>query len=114
VYINNNGYLKGAPSYEREEENFMSEKDPKVRIVTEDGTTYLEMQVEKGLLELKKQILASEDLGMVRIVEAPFDDPQGKAIVFDTDYNDTLRTAESMIGPFAELKEGFNRIQVWG
>lgn len=114
VYINRNGYLKGAPAYDREEEKYMTEHDPKVRIVTEDGKTYLEMHVEKDLLNMQAQILKTEDLGMVRIVEAAFDDPYGNEIIFDTDYSGNIRTEKSAIGPFAQLKEGLNRIQVWG
>jgi len=49
-----------------------------------------------------------------RIVEAPFDDPDGKAIVFDVDFFGEKRTeGMARIGPFAGLKEGFNRILVW-
>lgn len=114
VYINCNGYLKGAPAYEGEEKHYMSKKDPKVRIVTEDEKTYLEIHIDKELLELQAEVLNSADFGMVRIVEAPFEDPQGNMVVFDTDYNDNSRTEESVIGPFTKLKEGLNRIQVWG
>jgi len=114
VYINCNGYLKGASAYECEEKHYMSEKDPKVRIVTEDEKAYLEIHIDKELLELQAEVLNSADFGMVRIVEAPFEDPQGNMIVFDTDYNNNSRTERSVIGPFTKLKEGLNRIQVWG
>jgi len=114
VYISNNGYLKGAPAYEKEEVNFKTDFDPEARIVAEDGKVYLEFHVEKGLLDLEAPILNSRDFELVRIAEAPFDDPRGNEIVFDTDYNNNLRGEKSVVGPFAELKEGFNRIQVWG
>ncbi|HIT89964.1 MAG TPA: right-handed parallel beta-helix repeat-containing protein [Candidatus Merdenecus merdavium] len=114
VYINQNGYLKGAPCFHREEERFVSEKDPKVKIVREDGKTYLEINIEKGLIEMKTKVLDTTDLGMTRIVEAPFEDPNGNLIVFDTDYNDVPRDINGSVGPFAQLKEGFNRIKIWG
>lgn len=115
VYINNNGYLKGAPAYDREETNFKSESDPQVKVVVEDGKTFVEINVEKGLLELPAGVLETKDLEMVRIVEAAFEAPNGEQIVFDTDYNDNSRTAATVnVGPFTNLKEGFNRILVWG
>ena len=113
VYINRNAYLKGALAYDREKEKYMSDTDPEIRIVTEDDVTYLEMMVEPGLLSLPVPVMGTEDLGMVRIVEAPFDDPQGNPIVFDSDYNDKVRNTQTQIGPFADLKEGFNRIRLW-
>jgi len=114
VYINNNGYLKGAPAYDREVSNFLSDVDPEVKIVEESGKVYLEIIIEKGLLDLPAVVLETKDLGETRIVEAPFDDPDGKAIVFDVDFFGEKRTeGMARIGPFAGLKEGFNRILVW-
>ena len=114
VYINRNAYLNGASAYDREEENYMTDSNPEVQIVTEAGVTYLEIRVAKEFLEMPARIMETADLGMVRIVEAPFEDPQGNPIIFDTDYNENRRTKASAIGPFAELKEGLNRIKVWG
>ena len=114
VFINRNAYFKGAKAYDREDENAVSAFDPQVRIVTEGNETYLEMEVDKSLLDLQAEILETKDLEMVRIVEAPFDDPEGKAIIFDTDYNDEPRIGKVFAGPFANLKEGTNRIKIWG
>lgn len=114
VYINRNAYLNGAPAYDREETNYMTDSNPAVRLVTEAGVTYLEIRVEKEFLEMPARIIETADLGMVRIVEAAFEDPQGNPIIFDSDYNDCPRTAASAIGPFAKLQEGLNRIKVWG
>jgi hypothetical protein len=114
VFINHNAYFKGAKAYDREEENMISDFDPQVRIVTEGNETFLEMEVDKTLLDLHARVLETKDLDMVRIVEVPYDDPQGQAIVFDTDYNDISRASKAFVGPFAELREGTNRIKVWG
>ena len=114
VFINHNAYFKGAKAYDREEDNVVSDFDPQVRIVTEGTETFLEMEVDKTLLDLQAKVLETKDLDMVRIVEVPYDDPQGNTIVFDTDYNDRARTSKAFVGPFAELKEGTNRIKVWG
>ncbi len=114
VYINNNAYLKGAKAYEEEKEKVESGYDPQVKIIQEDGKVYLEMTVDKTLADRKGVILQTKDLGMPRITECAFENPDGSEILFDTDYNDNLRTKDTVIGPLGNLKEGINRIKVWG
>ncbi len=114
VYINNNAYLKGAKAYKDEKEKIVSSYDPQVKIIQEDGKVYLEMTVDKALADRKGVILQTKDLGMTRITECAFENPDGSEILFDTDYNDNLRTKDTVIGPLGNLKEGINRIKVWG
>jgi len=114
VYINANAYLNGAMPYDDEVVNYQSDFNPQVKVLVEGDKTFLEIHLDKGCLELPASILATKDLEMVRIVEAPFDDPQGQPIIFDTDFNDVKRNETTVnIGPFANLKEGYNKIQVW-
>ncbi|MCP1102123.1 alpha-N-arabinofuranosidase [Aequitasia blattaphilus] len=113
VYIHNNGYLNGALSYDKEKEKFISAENPKASIVVEEDGTYLEIYVEKGLLDLNAKVLETKDLGRVRIVEAAYEDPCGNPIVFDSDYLDQARMEGTNIGPVVNLKEGRNKIKVW-
>lgn len=113
VYIRGNAYLKGAKPYEREENTYVSDTDPAVRIVEEDGKTYLELNVEKGMLEIPTEVYGTEKLGMPRITEAPYENPDGTPIVFDTDYLGQARSGQPAAGPMEGLKEGMNRILVW-
>ena len=113
VYIRGNAYLKGAKPYEREENTYVSDTDPAVRIVEEDGKTYLELNVEKGMLEIPTEVYGTEKLGMPRITEAPYENPDGTPIVFDTDYLGQERSGQPAAGPMEGLKEGMNRILVW-
>lgn len=114
VYIRGNAYLKGAKPYGREENTHVSDMDPAVRIVETDGKTYLELNVEKEMLEIPTEIYNSEKLGMPRITEASYENPDGTPIVFDTDYLDQSRNGQPAAGPIEGLKEGMNRILVWG
>ena len=114
VYINGNAYLKGAGAFDREKENYISQADPQVKIVSEGDAVYLEMNVEKEMLSIPTEVIDTQKLGMVRLVEAPFDDPDGNPVVLDTDYLGNTREAGSAAGAFADLKEGFNRFRVWG
>lgn len=114
VYIRGNAYLKGAKPYGREENTHVSDMDPAVRIVEADGKTYLELNVEKEMLEIPTEIYNSEKLGTPRITEAAYENPDGTPIVFDTDYLDQSRNGQPAAGPIEGLKEGMNRILVWG
>lgn len=114
VYINQNGYLNGAKAFCREDINFMSDADPEAKIVKDGDETYLEINVEKGLLDIPTRILDTRMLDMVRIVEAPYEDPDGNPIVLDSDYLGCKRDSAPAAGPIQGLKEGYNKIKIWG
>lgn len=113
VYINGNAYLNGAGAFDREAKNFLSEKDPAVRVTEEEDGTYLEINVERGMLDMPEEIYTTEKLGMPRITEAPYDNPDGTSIIFDQDFTGRLRKESPLAGPLEGLKEGFNHILVW-
>lgn len=115
VYICANAYLNGAEGFNREQDSYTDKSfNPNVKIVEEGNEVYLEMNVAKELLDIPSKIVSTETLGTVRIVDAIFDDPNGNQIVIDTDYTGAPRADKPVIGPFQGLKEGFNRIKVWG
>ena len=114
AYINKNAYLNGAKAFKQEKSNYVSDCNPMAKIVVEGDQVFLEVNIEKGLLDYPAMILETKNLEMTRITEAPYDNPDGTSIVFDSDYLGELRTNESPVGPFAKLKEGYNKIKVWG
>ena len=114
VYINKNAYLKGASAFEKEEENLVTDFDPKVKVeVLEDGT-YITMDIPEEVFEIVAETINTEKLGMVRIAEALFEDPNGNPIEFDKDYFGDLREESKVVGPFKDLKPGVNKFKVWG
>lgn len=113
AYIDANAYLKGASAFDREEHQYNSAADPQLKIVTEGLDTYLEIYAEEDLLNLETRIIDTEMLGMVRIVEAPYENPDGTPVVLAEDFLGGRRKEKPLAGPFAELKAGFNRIKVW-
>lgn len=113
VYIKGNAYLKGALPYERETEHLVADWDPKMQIIKEDGKVYLEIAVDEDLIAMNGQIIETKDLGTVRIVDEAFEDPKGERIVFDNDFLGEQRLGGVMVGPFAGLRAGKNRILVW-
>ncbi|QNU68147.1 right-handed parallel beta-helix repeat-containing protein [Ruminiclostridium herbifermentans] len=115
VYIAANAYLNGAEGYKCEKNSYTNKSfNPNVKIIEEGNEVYIELNVNKELLDIPSKIVSTETLGTVRIVDAIFDDPNGNPIVIDTDYTGAARTEKAVVGPFQELKEGFNRIKVWG
>lgn len=70
--------------------------------------------MEKEMLEIPTEIYNSEKLGTPRITEAAYENPDGTPVVFDTDYLDQSRNGQPAAGPIEGLKEGMNRILVWG
>lgn len=114
VYIAANAYLNGAEGFDREKNGYYSKAfDPDIKIVEEGDPVYLEMSVEKALLDIPAKVVSTEMLGTVRIVDAIFDDPNGEPIVLDTDYTGARRAGKLAAGPIEELQAGFNHIKVW-
>ena len=113
VYINNNCYLNGAKPFEREQDYCISETNPQVRISEEADGTDLAFTAGAEMLKKTAGELRSGDFGMTRITEAAYETPEGKEIFFDSDYLGKKWEGETPAGPFADMKEGENRIKVW-
>lgn len=113
VYIERNVYLNGALAYEKEEQNYISEINPKVKILENKDGTYLELVLDKDVFQVPTQIMKTELLGMPRITEVPFDDLEGKPIVFAEDYFGIKRKDQPVPGPIERLKPGYNCLCVW-
>ncbi len=113
VYIEKNAYLKGAQAFENETDNYVSDIDPEIRITEEEGKVFLEMKAEREMFEIPAVIYSTKELGMPRITEALYENPDGTPIILDGDYFEQKRTPDSCVGPFSHLQEGYNRIRIW-
>lgn len=113
VYINGNAYLAGAQGYEREINKYIGRHDPKIRVTLEADGVYLEMDVEDEMLKMPSKIYGTKDLGMPRITEAAYENPDGSPVVFEEDYLGRDRGKGAPAGPLAVLKAGRNRIRIW-
>ena len=116
VYIKQNLYCGGAKNFSGETGATSSDKNPGARVVVEGGKTYLEFTADKEFLAAAKRasLVSTQDLGTTRISAARFDDRNGDDIIFDKDFLGAPRAAaNNFAGPFAQLKEGANKILVW-
>lgn len=113
AFINGNAYLNGARGYDREKCSFCSPADPQVKITAEEnGAVWLDLTIPEGLLTMETSVYATSDLEMPRIAEAPYENPDGSPIVWDTDYFGQKRSLKPVPGPLEGLKAGYNRIRI--
>lgn len=113
VYIDGNVYLKDAPAYKKEVNNFITKTDPEFRIVEEGDETFVEITIPEEALKVKTEIWGTANLGSPRLTEGLYEDKNRVAYVLDTDYLGIKRTDCPTVGPIEGLKSGKNRIKVW-
>lgn len=113
VYLNQNCYLEGAEAFAQEPENYKDDALTNAKIIQKDDGTYLEIDLPEELFALSTRIYRSEDLGLPRIVGAPYEDAKGDPISFQEDYQGVTRTDTPVPGPLECLKPGHNVIRVW-
>lgn len=113
AFINNNCYLDGVKAFDREESKFRSDLNPSTKIYEENGKVYLEIEMPNDYKPLPTEIITTEKLGMPRISEAPFENPDESPIAADTDLLGAKRAAVPTVGPIEHLKTGHNKICVY-
>ncbi|WP_416150037.1 right-handed parallel beta-helix repeat-containing protein [Salipaludibacillus sp. HK11] len=115
VYINNNAYYNGAESFERENETIVADDfNPELRIIEEGDDVYLSVELPEDFEHMLGKIQSTHSLNRVRIVDAEFENPDGSEVVVDVDLLGEKRSAESVLGPIAQLRKGKNYLKVWG
>ena len=114
VYANDNAYYGQAKGF-RAEANSLAEAgfETNAKVVQEDGKTYLEIDLPQAPRRDAAGYIGTANLGMPRITEELFENPDGTPILLDTDLTGAGRDDRTMIGPLETIKEGHNRILVW-
>lgn len=114
AYVNGNSYFKGAASFRTEKSFYMNESfNPEVMIIEDGKAVFLEVKLPSDMQMPQTQIVTTEMLGKVRIVDAIFDTPEGDMIHIDGDLLGKVRGKAPTVGPIEALKPGVNRIQIW-
>ncbi|MGO1988214.1 hypothetical protein [Mammaliicoccus vitulinus] len=114
VFINHNAYLNHAEHFNREE-SFIEDDtfDPQISISEDEEGVYLNITIPDQLLDFKGDIHSTYTLPKVRLVDADFEDPDGKAVTLDTDLINDIRNDHAILGPIQNLQPGKNKILVW-
>ncbi|MBQ4237580.1 MAG: hypothetical protein II716_12190, partial [Treponema sp.] len=116
AYIDCNAYFNGAKNFDRENKCFVTDENPNVKIETENGQVFLEIDFPEDFIEsdfARMDVLDCDKLPVPRLSEQRFDSPDGSKIVLDKDMLGESREDSAVLGPIQNLKAGHNRIRVW-
>lgn len=113
VGINGNVYLNGAKPFDREETKYQDDADPAIRIAEENGEVYLEITIPEKMKSIRTEVISTEKLGMARIVEQRFENPDGSVLYLNRDMKENVRSESPVPGPVEEVHVGANRVKVW-
>jgi hypothetical protein len=86
--------------------------NPNVNLEDKGNEVYLSFTWKK-LNDLQTETVTTERLGKAKLAKQNYEQPDGKPVVFNTDYLNAPRSARPTPGPFESLNEGDCRIKVW-
>ncbi|MFC4213092.1 right-handed parallel beta-helix repeat-containing protein, partial [Pedobacter lithocola] len=114
VWIKGNIYYKQAKPSNKDENFATSTANPEIKVIVEGGDTFLHFTTDKAYFEQKVQLITTELLGKAKIPKAAFENPDGTALIMDTDYFGNKRSDGNIhAGPFVNLKSGKVFVKVW-
>ncbi len=113
AYINGNIYLGGAEAFSREHDKAVSDLNPELAIVTEEDGVYLNITLPEDMADIASCKIDTEMLGMTRITEARYENPDGSPVVIDYDLLGNSRSEDPAAGPLEQLAAGRNHVLVW-
>ena len=114
VYINNNAYFSGAEPFEKENTKLVDKSfNPNFQIIDKGEAVYISCELPESFESILGQVQSTATLARVRIVDAEFENPDGSAVILDTDLLDEHRDEKSPLGPISLLKKGKNYIKIW-
>ncbi|MBQ8139820.1 MAG: right-handed parallel beta-helix repeat-containing protein [Lachnospiraceae bacterium] len=105
VWVKGNAYFNGANVCKHEKVKLVDKKNKvTVELVEKDGSYSLKTNLFPLLKDFKNGIITSDTLGCAFQPEQRFENPDGTAITFDSDYFGNHRGIEAIPGPFADEK----------
>ncbi|MGQ7870465.1 right-handed parallel beta-helix repeat-containing protein [Sunxiuqinia sp. sy24] len=115
MHVNGNAYLNGAKPYEGASNNVVKPGfDPKIKIIEEGESVFLEITLDKSCTNLKNKLVTTELLGKAMIPEQAYENPDGSALKIDRDYFGTKRNRKNpSAGPFKNPGIGRIKLKVW-
>lgn len=101
VYIAGNAYLAGAKSYKNEEGQLVNESPVSIEIEEKDGHMVFKTNLYDLMKDYTVSMMDSDTLGEAFEPEQRYENPDGSAIVFNSDYLGEHRGETVIPGPFA-------------
>ena len=106
VWIDGNVYFNGAKAWEKEQHNRIdTEHTVSVDLAEKDGKPVLETDLYQYLDGFRCGMIDSDILGRAFEPDQRFENPDGTAIRFDSDYLGEHRGLDILPGPFASEEE---------
>ena len=108
VWIEGNAYLGGAKPSKKDVNALISDvarEDVRVELVQKEDGYYLDTNVYELIEGFKNRMIDSDVLGKAFEPEERFENPDGTAIRFDSDYFGEHRGVDVIPGPFAGAEE---------
>ncbi len=106
VWIDGNVYFNGAKAWEKEQHNRIdTEHTVSVDLAEKDGKLVLETDLYQYLDGFRCGMIDSDILGRAFEPDQRFENPDGTAIRFDSDYLGEHRGLDILPGPFASEEE---------
>ena len=103
VWLGGNAYFNGANVCKHEKDKLVDKKTKvNVSLTEKDGKYTLKTNVYSLLKEFKTGMITSDILGKAFEPEQRFENPDGSAIIFDSDFLGAHRGLEVIPGPFAD------------
>ncbi len=108
-----NIYYDGAKPYSTEYAVVVKTK-PDIKVEEKGNDVYLHITIDPKQLKAKTQLVTSRLLGKAQVPDLPFETPDGKPIVIDTDYFGKKRNLKNpSSGPFENPGSGRLTLKVW-
>ena len=112
VWVKGNAYFNGAKACKNETAHLVdNENQVSVELKEVDGKYTLKTNVYDFLKDFRSGIVTSDILGYAFEPEQRFENPDGTAITFDTDYLGEHRGLSAVPGPFASAEAAAK--QLW-
>nr|MCR5508719.1 hypothetical protein [Lachnospiraceae bacterium] len=103
VWLAGNAYFNGASVCKHEKDKLVVKKEKvKVKLTEKKGKITLDTDIYEHLGDFTNGIITSDILGCAFEPEQRFENPDGTAITFDSDYNGAHRGLSTIPGPFAD------------
>ena len=112
VYTAHNYYGDGVPAYERDDTSVKTETVSDAKITEENGNVYLEMTIDESFASMQAETVDTKRLGMPRISEAPYENPDGSPITIDSDLFGNARGGNPTVGPIENIGTGRVKILI--
>jgi len=115
VWIKGNVYYYGARPSEKDLDYIdLPAFNPELHLTENGDNVYLALTLDNEYNKHKVECITSDLLGVAKIPEARFENPDGTLVRFDQDYFGHLRSSENEVaGPFVDPVKTKLNIKVW-